>query len=175
VARKLSRSGEQLTFAEIKRIFEERKLALKLFFSSQTPQMLADSSAKERRDLLIKHIQETDYDARLNLFAAIEAAFRIDCDYCCQQRPKNPRAKAVRKMVKTFEGVPSHRIALSKLFEQLLANGLVKRSVVNRLKQFFKFRNWLAHGRYWTFKSGVQPAFADIYELAQAIDGVLYK
>jgi hypothetical protein len=170
----LSKSGKHRAFDEISRIFDERKYALKNFFVPEN-EYFTGFSEMEINERLNDHLMEAEYDACLTLFAAIEAAFRIDCDYCYRKRPKNQRAKAVRKMVQTSPGKSFDRIHLNKLFEQLLVGGLVKKNIVDCLKQFFKFRNWLAHGRYWTFKSGVQPAFLDIYELAQAIDGLLFK
>ncbi|MDR3197932.1 MAG: hypothetical protein LBU34_08710 [Planctomycetaceae bacterium] len=169
----LSKSGKHRAFDEISRIFEERKYALKEFFVPKNRYFMGFSE-NEIQEQLIEHIREAEYDACLTLLAAIEAAFRIDCDYCCRKRPKTPRAKTVRKIVQTFEGISIDRINLSKLFEQLLADQSVNRSIVNRLKQFFKFRHWLAHGRYWTFKSGEPPTFGEIYKLAQVIDGLLF-
>jgi hypothetical protein len=174
VVNSLSKSGKHRAFDEVSKIFEERKYALKNFFVPQN-EYFTGLSEMEINERLNNHLMEAEYDACLTLLAAIEAAFRIDCEYCCRKRPKNQRAKAVRKMVQTFEGRPFDRIPLNKLFEQLLVDQSVKKNIVNHLTQFFQFRNWLAHGRYWTFKSGVQPDFGDIYELAQAIDGLLFK
>jgi hypothetical protein len=174
VVNPLSKSDKHRTFDEVRKIFEERKYALKNFFVPQN-EYFTGLSETEIGKQLTEHLMEAEYDACLTLFAAIEAALRIDCDYCCRKRLKDQRAKAVRKMVQTFEGRPFNRIPLNEIFKQLLVDQSVKKSIVNRLKQFFQFRHWLAHGRYWTFKSGIQPDFLDVYELAQEIDGLLFK
>ncbi|MDR2439070.1 MAG: hypothetical protein LBE12_06850 [Planctomycetaceae bacterium] len=170
----LSKSGKHRAFDEISRIFEERKYALKDFFVPKN-EYFTGFSETEIQEQLVEHIREAEYDACLTLLAAIEAAFRIDCDYCCRKRPRTPRAKAVRKIVQTFEGMSIDRISLNELFEQLLVDQSVKKSIVNYLKQFFKFRHWLAHGRYWTFKSGEPPTFGEIYKLAQVINRLLFR
>jgi hypothetical protein len=41
--------------------------------------------------------------------------------------------------------------------------------LIGELRSAFKFRNWLAHGRYWTPKLGRNYDFESLYLLADAI------
>jgi hypothetical protein len=43
-----------------------------------------------------------------------------------------------------------------------------KSTLFMNLKRVFKYRHWLAHGRYWTLKFQV-PDFGDIYILAEKV------
>jgi hypothetical protein len=41
--------------------------------------------------------------------------------------------------------------------------------LIGELRSAFKFRNWLAHGRYWTPKLGRNYDFESLYLLADAV------
>jgi hypothetical protein len=41
-----------------------------------------------------------------------------------------------------------------------------ERSLIGELRGAFRFRHWLAHGRYWTPKLGRRYNYEDVYALA---------
>ena len=170
---KLKRSNEQLSFAEIKRIFEERNESLKSFCVWGNAFFIG-LSQNELEHHLTYHLREAEYDACLSLLGAIEAAFRLDFDSRYSKRLKDPRSKAVRRMAKEAKDVFHFRIPISELFDLLAIDHSVPDRVINVLKIYFKYRHWLAHGRYWQLQKGKpKPTFSDIFQVAQTIKNVL--
>jgi hypothetical protein len=55
----------------------------------------------------------------------------------------------------------------TKYFDVWVDNSSVPRSIIiGDLRGAFRFRHWLAHGRYWTPKLGRRYDFDDVFALA---------
>jgi hypothetical protein len=79
----------------------------------------------------------------------VEAAFRIDYLQRCYRRGKDPVSRAFRNIYK----VKQKRASLEdEIFTAWVKNSSGTRSIIGDLRGAFKFRHWLAHGRYWTPK-----------------------
>lgn len=173
MAKKLSRSNKHLAFDYIDNLYKERTSAIESFFVP-TNGYFVGCTEKDIQNRLHEHLQEAEHEACMTLLAAIEAALRIDCDYCCFQRPKTARAKKIREIVreiaKDTEGRRS--VEIKTLIEHLGESQRVK----DKLKTFFLYRHWLAHGRYWTLKTNIPGfIFVEIYRIAIKIQGSLYQ
>lgn len=170
MVRKWTRSGDHLSFAYIDTIYAERKDSLKSFFVPQNEAFIGYLE-KELKQKLDEHLQEAERDACMTLFAALEAALRIDCRYCCDRRPKHDRARRIRDIVS--ETPKDSDVPLTKLIEVLDIPNKIKDS----LRKFFLYRHWLAHGRYWKLQTGIPaiPGFVDVYEIAADIPDLLHK
>ena len=172
---KLIRSNEQKAFVDVRLLFVERCEALKAFCVQSNVYFLGDT-AKEIRKRLDDHLREAEYDASLTLLAAVEAALRLDFDYRQRRRLKDPRSKEVRRIAKLSRGHFNFRISLVDLVSLLAIGDSVPNRIRNSLKICFKYRHWLAHGRYWRLNLGRQkPTFTEIYQLAQTIENVLLR
>jgi hypothetical protein len=171
---KLVRSNKLKNFSDIKRLFAERNEALQCFCASGNPHFWGYTE-KELKEHLSDHLQETEYDASLALLAAIEAAFRFDFDYRRKKRLKDSRSKEIRRLSKLPKR-NSYEISINKIFGTLKIDQAVPNHTITLLNNYFKYRNWLAHGRYWNLNRGAnKPTFLEIYQLAQAIENVLYR
>lgn len=86
------------------------------------------------------------------LLASYEAIFRLDY----KARATNPRS---RRLLPESKFVELHRendikVKLTSIFE--IWKSLTQRGeLFGELRKLMKLRHWLAHGRYWTDKSGV--------------------
>ena len=170
---KLRRSEEHKTFSEIARMFAERKEVLMLFYVRNNEDLIGYSE-KEILDRLDYHLREAEYDACLTLFGAIEAAFRLDVDHRHKKRLKDMRSKAARQMIKLSREHFDHRIPINDLFDLLAIDHSATKNTIDSLKVCFKYRHWLAHGRYWQLKLGrSRPTFSEVFQLAQKIKNVL--
>jgi len=165
----MRRSDEHQSFAEVARLFDERKTALESFFKGQLP----GRSKKEMEEIkkrLAYHMREVEYDASLALFGAVEAAFRLD--FILRQRMrkwKDSRSLEARQVAKSTRSDHS-RISIFKLFDLMTFDNdiSVPKLTIDRLKFYFRYRNWLAHGRYWKLPLYfIKPTFIDIYQIAQ--------
>jgi len=134
-------------------------------------------SEKEIRKHLAYHLQEAEYDASLVLLGAIEAAFRLDFDYCYTKKLKDKRSIAVRNLAKDAIArgvVHSYKIPITELCELLEHSSSIQKHEITLLKVYFNYRHWLAHGRYWQLKLGrSKPTFMEIYEIAKTLKNLL--
>ncbi|QEP43550.1 hypothetical protein D5085_10720 [Ectothiorhodospiraceae bacterium BW-2] len=110
-------------------------------------------------------LMELGYQTTFSVLSAIEAVLKLDYDQRVINRLKDPLSREFRKLHKS----KGHRILLE---DDILANWQLHyqnaASVIQPLIKAFRFRHWLAHGRYW------QPKFQhydfdDVYILADAV------
>ncbi len=123
------------------------------------------SSAEISNELALR-LQETDLRSALAVMARIEAMFRIDYECRCQKRLKDNVSRAFRELRKSRH----KRVRLDEdIFEVWLSHSFVERWIIGELRGAFKFRHWLAHGRYWVPKLGKKYDFTGIYLLAEMV------
>ncbi len=167
----LSKSNQQLNFEEIAEIYNYRENSLKLYFSENNVdyfELFVGFTSEEVGEELKYQISEAEKDACLNLLASIEALFRLDYAIRCEEKDKTEISRKFRQLFSEYE----FRIPLEEIiFEEWKESGLIKTSTISDLKGAFKYRHWLAHGRYWTLKAGRQKFdFYDLYNLALEVN-----
>lgn len=96
--------------------------------------------------------EELDEQVVLALVASAEATLRVDFDERLRRKTKcelRPRFRALRDE-------HADKVRLDSVLDAWVeASAGVE--AVGRLRQLVKRRHWLAHGRYWTDKSGIAP------------------
>jgi hypothetical protein len=168
--RVLSKSNQHLSIKDIADIYDYRERSLKLLFSAHNG-VYADCfygfSKDEVLDELKYQILEIEKDACLNLLASMEAAFRLDYAIRCEKKDKAEISKNFKLLFDVYE----YRLSLEdNIFEEWKKSNLIKPSLIGDLKDAFKYRHWLAHGRYWTLKAGKPKYdFYELYKLAEKI------
>jgi hypothetical protein len=176
MADKLSKSNQHLDKDDIAEMFLYRKKSLVLFFSEQNPDFyntFIGLTSKELREELAYHLSEIEKDACLNLLASIEAIFRLDYAIRCEEKDKAKISRKFRSLFADYQ----YRIPLEEeIFEEWKKVAGIKNSTIAFLKGAFKYRHWLAHGRYWTLKAGKkQYDFYELYKLATELDTFPFK
>jgi hypothetical protein len=81
----------------------------------------------------------------------------------CYRRGKDPVSRALRNIYKSKKQQASLE---DEIFSAWADNSSGSLSIIGELRGAFKFRHWLAHGRYWTPKLGRRYDFSDIFALA---------
>lgn len=166
MAKRVTFSGDQLALLEIAAHHVDLESSLTLYFSVSSPTYFVrfvGYAANEVTEELGERRDEIDLTSSLAVLGSIEAAFRIDYLQRCYQREKDPLSRAFRGIYKTKE----QQASLDEdIFEGWLANSSVPRSIIGELRGAFRFRHWLAHGRYWTPKLGRRYDFSDVFALA---------
>lgn len=151
--------------------YEDSEAALRIYFSSKNPnfkQRFLDYSYEELVVELNDRINELDRSTSLSLLAALEAVFRIDY----KERVKKRKKDRLSKSLKEIYGVKEARASLEEdILNAWKENTTVKPQLIENLKGAYKYRHWLAHGRYWTPKMG-RPDY-DYYGIYQLVDDVL--
>lgn len=138
--------------------------AFRLYFTSVNPDFVALFAGDRPSDVaekLADRIRETDMRSALAVMARIEAAFRLDYEW----RLKAKKSDAVSV---TFRRLARKKVRLNQdIWETWRSNHPTTRRLISELRGAFRFRHWLAHGRYW--KPGRKYDFQTLYILAEAV------
>lgn len=176
MADRLSKSNQHLDKDDIAEMFSYREKSIKIFFSNHNPDYsstFVGFSQPELEEELNYHLAEIERDACLNLLAAIEAIFRLDYAIRCEERDKADISRKFRALFSEYQ----YWLPLEDgIFEEWKKVSGIKTSTISFLKGAFKYRHWLAHGRYWTLKAGKQKYdFYELYNLATELDNFPLK
>ncbi len=116
------------------------------------------------------YLEETSLRSSLAILTWIEAAFHLDFRYRCRTRLKDNLSRAFRAM---YKRKPDYVSLEKDIFAAWSSNVSGPYLLVGELRSAFRFRNWLAHGRYWTPKLGRIYNFESLYLLADAVFSTL--
>ena len=120
-----------------------------LYYSPKNPsfsELSALSTAKEVRASHDERLEEARAASALTLLAAIEASFRVDYLQRNYLSKKDDLSRAFRALYKEKQ----QRVSLSDdILQAWLDHSDVTRALVGNIRAAFKYRDWLAHGRYW--------------------------
>ncbi len=166
MANRVSLSGDHLGLTKIATHHQDLESSLTLYFSAASPNYslrFVGCAANEVTDELVDRLNEADLTSSLTILAAVEAAFGIDYLQRCYGREKDPLSRAFRNIYKAKQ---QHASLEDEIFETWVDNYSGIRSIVGDLRSVFRFRHWLAHGRYWTPKLGRRYNFNDVFALA---------
>jgi len=119
---------------------------------------------------LSDYIEETGLRSCLALLTWIEAAFQLDYQYRCRKRLKDGLSRAFREISKQK---PNYVSLEKDIFDAWSSYASGADPLIGELRSAFKFRNWLAHGRFWTPKLGRNDDFESLYRLADAVYSTL--
>lgn len=124
------------------------------------------------RHELSERLEELDRSAAFGLLAALEATFRLDYLRRCDGRWKDPLSRWLRNLYKK----KGHRAGLDEeILEGWRENVPMAKALISELRGAFRYRHWLAHGRYWVPKLGRRYDFTSIYLLAQEMEAVFQE
>jgi len=111
-------------------------------------------------------LNDLDKNSVFSLLAALEASFRVDFYLRCYDRKKDDLSRCFRKINKA----KGDKISFE---EDILAAWNIHfpsaKMLLSELKGAFRYRHWLAHGRYWSPRLGKKYDFSSVYLLAQSI------
>ena len=100
----------------------------------------------------------------MDVFGALEAAFRIDYLHRCYRRGRDDVSRAFRNLYND----KGPRVSLEgDILAAWRQNSSVPRKVITDLTSAFKYRHWLAHGRYWNPRFR-KLDYEEVYMLAEA-------
>src|SRR5437764_15051806 len=143
-------------------------LALRSYFKQdsleQDPRFIGYTTL-EIAGLLAARIEETDLRSALAILTTLEAAFRVDFELRCQKRMKDSLSKIFRSLQKQ----KGRTISLDEdIFAAWRQSSIEFRRVIGELRGAFRYRHWLAHGRYWVPKLGSKTDFNVLYMVVDA-------
>jgi hypothetical protein len=161
-------SRQHPSIQEVALYYDDMEKSLRLYFSPVAPsyklRFAGYSDAKVENEL-DGRLAELDMAAALTLLAAIEAAFRIDYLQRCYLKKKGPVSRAFRSLHKE----KGTKVSLEDdIFEVWKKHSAGPSALIGNLRGAFKFRHWLAHGRYWVPRFRTYD-YMTIYSLADNV------
>lgn len=129
-----------------RRVLIERSVDGESPFFGMTQEKAADEILRLRTEL--------ECQATLFLAASFEAVFRRDLTLRARIRPRDRISKTLNRRF-------GRRHMEEIRFEEILdawKQEIGEAGPIGKLKQLVALRHWLAHGRYWRQKSGLQRA-----------------
>lgn len=166
--KKVSFSDNTPSISDIDTYYNDSEQALRLFFSTHSPSYASrfiSYSQNEIQEELNARLDELDQTSSFVLLTSIEASFQIDYLQRNYQRKKDHVSQAMRDLYKQKGRFAS----LEEIFDiwKNKINGL--NVIIGDLNGAFKFRNWVAHGRYLTPMLGKKYDYQSIYMIISAV------
>lgn len=162
---RITLSGQHQDINSIEEHFIDAKNSILYYFSKMLlyDPLFIGLSPTEFDQVIKERIDELGTLSTFSILAAIEARFRIDFDYRIKNRLKD---RLSREFI-IIQRTKGKNIRFDdELLDYWKTYGNVSKMLISELKGAFKYRHWLAHGRYWMPKLGRMYDFDDIYSLA---------
>lgn len=144
--------------------------AIHLYYSNTNPRYLElfeSDTADEVRAKRHVTLQEARTASAMTLLASIEASFRVDYLLRSRARKKDDLSRAFRQLYRQKQ----RKASLSgDILQGWRDHHDVLRSLVGDIRGAFRYRDWLAHGRYWEPRLGRRYDFVTIYDLGREIE-----
>lgn len=163
----ISFSDENLSLYQIHQHYSQIDRSIGLYFDNPTSHgeftgMTLDELKDKREEISL----ENDRLMVMNLLAALEAAFRIDYLQRVSFKKKDDLSKRFREMFKKKAQRASLEDDILDEWKRCYPSLI---PALGDLKSAFKYRHWLAHGRYWVPKLGRNFDYFAVYALAQSV------
>lgn len=156
---------EKPTPEDIQAVYERSCKGIEAWFDPAFNPNLANSlpgfTEQEREEIKRDLLDELSMRSSFFLLAYIETLFRTDFVLRLETNNKKKSQDVLTRSYK-LEYNPTKRLFSYSLVDVIFANWkhfvLNKPNckemtdILNTLPQYFDFRNWIAHGRYWVFK-----------------------
>lgn len=170
MVKKVSFSKQHQEISQIEVYYADMTEATREYFKPRTEKLserflgYTISELNTERD---ERLAELDRTSSLSILSAIEAAFRIDYLQRCYQKKKDPLSRAFFKIHKLKGSNASFEDDILSAWKE---NSSGANKVLGDIKGAFKYRHWLAHGRYWEPKFGrAKYDYQSLYQLAQNV------
>lgn len=168
---RVSLSGQALTLPEVARHYSAVTAATYDFFANtdllalKAHPGLAGYTGLPMHEVRSTVLTEIDHTSALSVLSCVEAAVRSDYLRRVYDREKDDVSRALRAIYKLRQ--ERARLDNDLLFCWRDHSG-VSKALVRDLIGAFNYRNWLAHGRYWTPRFGRRYDFSTVYPIAHA-------
>jgi hypothetical protein len=155
----------RLTLPEIANHHAIVEAALFDLFANSNHAVLLQYAGSSLDEVRSDALAELEHTSSLSLLACVEAALRVDYDQRVEARGRSSLSRALREIHK-------EKKEYARLDDDILGawkeHSTVGKPVISVLIGAFKYRHWLAHGRYWIPKFGRTYDYQTIYSIADA-------
>ena len=147
---------------------DDLEKSLRLYFGAGARSFnlrFAGYTPAEIKDELGARLDELNLSSTLTILTAVEAAFRIDYLQRCYGKKKDAVSREFRQLHKQKRDRVSLEDEIFDVWKKHTNGGA---EIISNLIGAFKFRHWMAHGRYWIPKLGQKYDFDTVYALADS-------
>jgi len=170
VANKVSLSHKELSLEQIAINHADLEEGLFRIFSEETPALLTRHIGKTLTQELENALTELEHLSSLSILSTLEAIIRIDYIDRVKNRYRDPLSTAMREIYKRMENSVRLEDDLLRLWKE---NTSAPKTLIGDISSAYKYRHWLAHGRYWTPKLGRRYDYITIYEICKNFISVM--
>lgn len=148
--------------------------------------IFANKSEAEVAAELDRLKEELSMEGAFELLAYLEKVFRTDCHIRCTRRYKDDLSKSFKDVYKSV-GKIQYKIGFidvivagwKKFFLEQDPHNQDVLDMFSQINDFFNFRNWMAHGRYWDYpysrgKHNFDVVWIMVNEVENAFSGKFY-
>jgi hypothetical protein len=176
--KRFSISKHVLEIREIADHHTDTEAALKEYYGLSRskeflPAKFVDYSKEDLSVELHKRIEELEKTSSLTLLSFLEAKFKIDYQSRCRNRTKGRLSNDLRVIYKKKADRASLENEILRTWKNHFSKDREARNLLSELTGAFKYRHWLAHGRYWEPKLGRPYDYYDVYVLSEKICNTL--
>ena len=173
MARRVSLSGTHLAANQVAEHHAVVEEAIHLYHTGASPSFQTKFAFYTEDEVLAERderLYQAGAASAMMVLASIEAAFRVDYERRCNARYKDGLSRTLRELYQD----KGARVRLSEdLLEAWKNHGDMTARLVGEIRSAFRYRHWLAHGRYYVAKLGRQYDFASLYNLARDVEAAL--
>ncbi|MGO9095342.1 MAG: hypothetical protein ACLQGV_08970 [Bryobacteraceae bacterium] len=144
--------------------------SLCLYFSPSNPrydERFAGRREDDVRQERESRIEESELRSALALLTRLEASFKVDFDFRCKKRKKDALSRHFREVEKKRKERKERARLDEDILEGWKMHHLELSVEIGELRGAFRFRHWLAHGRYWEPKLGRNYDYGSILSIAE--------
>lgn len=171
MVKKVKFSERNLNFSSIIDHHVDTQNALKSYYAisdnnGMLPSRFLGYTKSELLSEYRHRIQELENTTTFTMLSSIEASFRIDYLKRVYGKSKDPVSREFRSTHKE----KGNKASLEKDILTIWKNHYSEhQALISELIGAFKFRHWLAHGRYWEPKLGRKYDYAYTYDLSSQV------
>lgn len=151
MVKKISRSFMERSIEQINQTYFTLNTSVGISFKDQSfleEDLFQLKSSSEIEAIRNAELQEIERYTSFDVISSIEAMFKIDYFCRCENKLKDDLSRDFRKVYKKYE----KKVILKDHILNTWSKYNPSNSLLNELNSIFKYRHWIAHGRYWLLK-----------------------
>jgi hypothetical protein len=172
MADRVSFSNAEQSLEEITAWRSDVQAGLAEFFSGDSSTLLTRYEEEEIEAAFESALAELDLTTSLSVLSSIEAAIRLDYLQRVYGRWRDPLSKAMNALHQDKANYARLEEDLIRLWRDRTG---VRKVLLAELVSAFRYRHWLAHGRYWTPKFGRRYSYDSVFEIAREFSDEMQK
>lgn len=147
---------------EIANYYNDTDSSIRFFYSTRAATKFFGYTGDEATAEMESRVAELDATCTFTLLADLEATFKIDYLQRCYQRKRDPISKSFRQTYKQKGASISLGRDLLPIWRSYRPE---LKFLIGTILGAFNYRDWIAHGRYWTPGLGQKYDFLTVFQI----------